>query len=56
MVKVNWKAVFPALTTQFTAADEIDWEAMERHLEFQLEAGTIEKILADALEKRPEIR
>lgn len=39
MVKVNWKGVFPALTTQFKAADEIDWEAMERHLEFQLGAG-----------------
>lgn len=39
MVKVNWKGVFPALTTKFTAADEIDWDAMERHLEFQLEAG-----------------
>ena len=39
MVKVNWKGVFPALTTKFTAADEIDWDAMERHLQFQLEAG-----------------
>ena len=39
MVKVNCKCVFPALTTKFTAADEIDWDAMERHLEFQLEAG-----------------
>jgi 4-hydroxy-tetrahydrodipicolinate synthase len=39
MVKVNWKGVFPALTTKFTAADEIDWDAMERHLDFQLEAG-----------------
>jgi 4-hydroxy-tetrahydrodipicolinate synthase len=39
MAKVNWKGVFPALTTKFTAADEIDWDAMERHLEFQLEAG-----------------
>ena len=47
MAKVNWKGVFPALTTQFAAADEIDWTAMERHLE---------DVLADALDKRPEIR
>jgi 4-hydroxy-tetrahydrodipicolinate synthase len=39
MAKVHWKGVFPALTTKFTAADEIDWAAMERHLEFQLDAG-----------------
>jgi len=36
---MQWQGVFPALTTQFTAGDEIDWAAMERHLEFQLDAG-----------------
>jgi 4-hydroxy-tetrahydrodipicolinate synthase len=39
MQKIDWRGVFPALTTKFTATDTIDWEAMERHLEFQLEAG-----------------
>lgn len=39
MSTVNWKGVFPALTTKFTASDQIDWEAMGRHLEFQLDAG-----------------
>jgi 4-hydroxy-tetrahydrodipicolinate synthase len=39
MSQVHWQGVFPALTTKFTAADEIDWESMERHLEFQLNAG-----------------
>jgi dihydrodipicolinate synthase/N-acetylneuraminate lyase len=39
MAQVQWQGVFPALTTKFTAADEIDWESMERHLEFQLDAG-----------------
>ena len=39
MPQVNWQGVFPALTTKFTASDEIDWEAMGRHLEFQLDAG-----------------
>ena len=39
MQKVDWRGVFPALTTKFTAADTIDWDAMGRHLEFQLDAG-----------------
>lgn len=39
MTDVQWRGVFPALTTKFTAADEIDWAAMEQHLEFQLDAG-----------------
>ena len=49
MVKVNWKGFFPALTTKFTAADEIDWDAMERHLEFQLEAGVHGLVIRGAL-------
>ena len=39
MQKLSWRGVFPALTTKFTASDMIDWDAMERHLEFQLDAG-----------------
>lgn len=39
MGMVTWKGVFPALTTQFTAADEIDWAAMERHVEYLLDTG-----------------
>lgn len=39
MSKIDWSGVFPALTTKFTAADTIDWDAMGRHLEFQLDAG-----------------
>ena len=35
----DWRGVFPALTTQFTAADALDFDAMGRHLEFQLDAG-----------------
>jgi len=40
MAKVHWKGVFPALTTKLTEA----------------EAGQVETVLADALDKRPEIR
>lgn len=39
MSDIEWRGVFPALTTKFTAADEIDWAAMEKHLDFQLDAG-----------------
>lgn len=39
MSSIQWRGVFPALTTKFTAADAIDWSAMEKHLEFQLDAG-----------------
>jgi 4-hydroxy-tetrahydrodipicolinate synthase len=39
MPTIEWQGVYPALTTKFTAADEIDWAAMEKHLEFQLDAG-----------------
>ena len=39
MSSIEWRGVFPALTTKFTAADEIDWAAMEKHLAFQLDAG-----------------
>jgi 4-hydroxy-tetrahydrodipicolinate synthase len=39
MSTFQWRGVFPALTTKFTAADEIDWAAMEQHLSFQLDAG-----------------
>jgi 4-hydroxy-tetrahydrodipicolinate synthase len=39
MSQIQWRGVFPALTTKFTASDEIDWDAMASHLEFQLDAG-----------------
>ena len=49
MTQVQWRGVFPALTTKFTAADEIDWEAMGRHLEFQLDAGVHGLIILGSL-------
>lgn len=39
MSKTQWRGVFPALTSKFTPNDQIDWAAMEQHLEFQLDAG-----------------
>ena len=49
MTQVQWRGVFPALTTKFTAADEIDWQAIEQHLEFQLNAGVHGLIILGSL-------
>jgi 4-hydroxy-tetrahydrodipicolinate synthase len=49
MTEVQWRGVFPALTTKFTAADEIDWSALETHLEFQLDAGVHGLIILGSL-------
>ena len=39
MDSINWRGVFPAVTTKFTQNDSLDFEAMAQHLEFQLDAG-----------------
>jgi 4-hydroxy-tetrahydrodipicolinate synthase len=49
MSSVQWHGVFPALTTKFTASDELDWASMERHLAFQLEAGVHGLIILGSL-------
>jgi len=49
MSDIEWHGVFPALTTKFTAADEIDWAAMEKHLDFQLNAGVHGLIILGSL-------
>jgi len=47
--RIDWKGVFPALTTKFTATGGIDWDAMARHLEFQLEGGVHGLIILGSL-------
>ena len=49
MSDIEWRGVFPALTTKFTAADEIDWAAMEKHLDLQLDAGVHGLIILGSL-------
>ncbi len=49
MSQIRWRGVFPALTTKFTASDEIDWDAMASHLEFQLDAGVHGLIILGSL-------
>jgi 4-hydroxy-tetrahydrodipicolinate synthase len=39
MSSISWRGVFPAVTTKFTESDELDFDAMAQHLEFQLDAG-----------------
>ena len=45
----EWKGVFPALTTQFTADDELDIPLFEKNLAAQLEAGVDGVILGGSL-------
>lgn len=49
MTDLQWRGVFPALTTKFTASDDIDWAAMEQHLSFQLDAGVHGLIILGSL-------
>jgi len=49
MPSIAWRGVFPALTTKFTAADGLDWAAMEKHLAFQLDAGVHGLIILGSL-------
>ncbi|MRG43738.1 dihydrodipicolinate synthase family protein [Chitinophaga sp. SYP-B3965] len=44
-----WKGVFPALTTKFTAADELDLSLFSKNLDAQLEAGVEGIILGGSL-------
>ncbi len=49
MSDITWRGVFPALTTKFTADDKIDWDAMDRHLQLQLQAGVHGLIILGSL-------
>lgn len=45
----TWKGVFPALTTPFTAKDELDLPLFEKNLNAQLEAGVEGVVLGGTL-------
>jgi dihydrodipicolinate synthase/N-acetylneuraminate lyase len=45
----EWKGVFPALTTQFAANDELDIPLFEKNLEAQLDAGVDGIVLGGSL-------
>ncbi len=49
MVKVNWKGVYPALTTKFKDDDSLDLEQFKKHLEFQIQSGIDGAIIGGSL-------
>jgi 4-hydroxy-tetrahydrodipicolinate synthase len=48
-MSVNWKGVFPAVTTKFTADDQLDFEMFETNIHAQIEAGVDGIILGGTL-------
>ncbi|MCX2449737.1 dihydrodipicolinate synthase family protein [Pedobacter sp. PLR] len=48
-MSINWTGVFPAVTTKFTANDELDLETFDLNLTAQLEAGVNGIILGGSL-------
>ncbi|WP_316814080.1 dihydrodipicolinate synthase family protein [Pedobacter heparinus] len=48
-MSINWTGVFPAVTTKFTANDELDFKAFDINIEAQLEAGVNGIVLGGSL-------
>ncbi|NRF37471.1 dihydrodipicolinate synthase family protein [Pedobacter foliorum] len=48
-MSIKWTGVFPAVTTKFTPNDELDFEAFDKNIEAQLEAGAEGIILGGSL-------
>jgi 4-hydroxy-tetrahydrodipicolinate synthase len=48
-MQIDWKGVFPAITTKFTKDDRLDLALFEKNLLFQLEAGVNGIILGGTL-------
>lgn len=48
-MSITWKGVFPALTTKFTAGDQLDLALFNKNLKYQLESGVDGIILGGTL-------
>jgi len=48
-MQIDWKGVFPAITTKFTADDQLDLSLFEKNLQAQLDAGVNGIILGGTL-------
>ncbi len=48
-MNIKWSGVFPAVTTKFTDDDQLDFNAFEKNIEAQLEAGAEGLILGGSL-------
>lgn len=46
---IEWKGVFPAVTTKFTANDELDFDAFDKNIEAQIAAGVNGIIIGGSL-------
>ncbi len=46
---IDWRGVFPALTTKFTTRDELDMPLFEKNLRFQVQSGVDGIILGGSL-------
>lgn len=49
MLKHNWKGVYPAVTTKFTIDNELDFDAFEKNINAQIEAGVSGIVLGGTL-------
>ena len=48
-MKVNWKGVYPAVTTKFTATDTLDFDAIGKNFQAQMNAGVDGLIIGGSL-------
>lgn len=48
-MSISWNGVYPALTTNFTANDELDLSLFTKNLRFQIDAGVDGVVLAGSL-------
>jgi 1-pyrroline-4-hydroxy-2-carboxylate deaminase len=48
-MKINWQGVYPALTTKFTADDKLDFDAIGKNYQAQLDAGVDAFIISGSL-------
>jgi dihydrodipicolinate synthase/N-acetylneuraminate lyase len=48
-MSIQWKGVFPAVTTKFTENDEFDFDVFDKNIEAQLEAGASGIIIGGSL-------
>jgi len=48
-MSIIWKGVFPAVTTKFNGQDELDFDAFDKNIEAQLEAGVKGVIIGGSL-------
>ncbi len=48
-MQVNWKGIYPAITTKFTSDDKLDMEMFNKSIQFQLDAGVDGIILGGTL-------